>query len=157
MTVTTHPRAQSRTRTRKPRPSVGARRFGYLLAVLINAAFLYGINELPGWQKVPFLTGDTVLVLDVVNASIVVNLLANAVYAVADPRWLKALGDAVTAAIGCYVLVRLWQVFPFDFGGTTADWALVARCVLAVGIVGSVIGVVVNVAMFFLALADPRS
>jgi hypothetical protein len=156
MTTTTHAPSPRKPRL-KPRPPVGVRRFGYFVAVLLNAGFLYVINIWPGWQAVPFLTSETRLVLDLVNASIVVNLLANVVYAVADPRWLKALGDAVTTAVGLVVMVRFWDVFPFDFGDTTIDWALVTRCVLALGIVGTAVGVVVNAVLFLRALVDPRS
>jgi len=34
-------------------------------------------------------------------------------------------------------------VFPFDFGGSSVDWTLVARVALGVAIVGSAIGFVV--------------
>ena len=69
----------SRRRT-KARPSRAARRSGYVVAIVLNAAMLYAINVWPGWDVVPFLTDDTVDVLDVVNASIVATLVANVVY-----------------------------------------------------------------------------
>ena len=73
------------TKTARTRPTVGARRFGYVVAVLVNAAMLYAVNRWPGWEVLPFLTADLVLVLGLVNASIVVNLAANLVYLVRDP------------------------------------------------------------------------
>ena len=130
------------TKTARTRPTVGARRFGYVVAVLVNAAMLYAVNRWPGWEVLPFLTADLVLVLGLVNASIVVNLAANLVYLVRDPRWLRALGDLLTTAVGLVALVRMWQVFPFDFSGDWAGWTLVVRILLGLGIVGSAIGLV---------------
>jgi hypothetical protein len=130
------------------RPAVAARRTGYVVAVLVNAAILYGANVWPGWRALPFLTEDMSAVMGLVNASLVVSLVANIVYALADPRWLKALGDVLTTTVGLAALVQLWQVFPFDFGGSSFDWTLVVRILVGVGIVGSAIAIVVAFVSF---------
>lgn len=146
----------TKTATR-PRPTVGARRFGYVVAVLVNAAMLYAVNRWPGWEVLPFLTAEMVLVLGLVNASIVVNLAANLVYLVRDPRWLRALGDLLTTAVGLVALVRMWQVFPFDFSGDWAGWTLVVRILLGLGIVGSAIGLVTACVSFAKGVATRPS
>jgi hypothetical protein len=127
------------------RPSVSARRFGYILAATITAAMFYIINVWPGWHEVPFLTDDTGQVLWLVNASLVASIAANVVYAAYDPPWLKSLGDLVTTGIGLAVLVRVWQVFPFDFSSYSVNWGVLARFLLVVAIVGSIIGITVQV------------
>ena len=119
-----------------------------MIAVLVNLALLVGVNVWPEWDAVPFLTGETQLVLPMVNASIAVNLLANAVYLFRDPTWLKSAGDIVTLGVGVFALVRIWQVFPFAPGTDSMDWTLVVRVVLAVGIIGSCIGMLVALATF---------
>jgi hypothetical protein len=124
------------------RPAVAARRFGYVVTVLVNAALLYAANGWPGWEAVPFLTGDTRLVIGMVNASIVVNIAANLVYLPRDPSWLKALGDMLTISVGFVALLRIWLVFPFDVGSGSFDWTLVVRIALGVAMVGSAIGIV---------------
>jgi hypothetical protein len=126
------------------RPSVAARRFGYIVAAAITAAIWFVINVWPGWQDLSFLTDQTTEVLWLVNVSLVVSVAVNLIYAVYDPVWLKALGDLVTTSIGLAVLVRAWQVFPFDFSDYSIDWAVIARVVLVIGIVGSCIGIVVQ-------------
>ncbi len=142
----------------RQRPGRASRRFGYAVAVVVNAAMLYAVNRWPGWQQVPFLTGETRKVIDLVNASIIVSLVANVVYLVRDPRWLKALGDLVTTSVGLVVLVRIWRVFPFDFGDGSIDWDLVARVLLAVGIFGSAVAIIVAIVSFVrAALAGPAS
>jgi|SRR5512133_1658521 hypothetical protein len=130
------------------RPVVAARRAGYGVAVLVNAAILYAVNVWPGWQALPFLTDDVSLVLGLVNASILVNVVANLVYVVADPRWLKALGDVLTTGVGLAALLQIWRVFPFDFSGSSFDWALVVRIAVGVAIGGSAIAIVVALVTF---------
>ncbi len=143
------------TRTRKRRPPKPARVVGYLVVVGMYAVGLVLVNVAPGWDALPFLTEDTTLVLTVVNASMVASLAANLVYLVHDPRWLHSLGDAVTAVFSLVAGLRLWEVFPFDFGDTAVDWALVARVLLLVGIVGAAIGIVAGLVGFVRGLGRP--
>ena len=124
------------------RPTPTTRRFGYLVAVLINAVLLYAANVSPGWEAVPFLTADTVLVMGLVNASIIVSLAANAAYLITDPPWFKDLGTVLTSAVGFVATARIWKVFPFDFTGSAVDWTVVVRIMLVLGLVGSAIGVI---------------
>jgi hypothetical protein len=92
-------------------------------------------------------------VLPLVNASIIAGIAANAVFILLDPVWLRALGDIVTTSVGLAAMVRLWQVFPFDFTQTFVNLEVVARVVLVVGIAGSVIGIVVAVGRLVRSLA----
>jgi hypothetical protein len=130
------------------RVTPAARRVGYVVAVGVNIVLLVAVNVWPGWDVAPFLTGEIELVLPVVNAVIAAQIVANSVYLVSDPTWLKSLGDIVTLGVGALALVRIWQVFPFDLGSTTLDWALVVRIVLVIGIIGSCVGMLVALATF---------
>lgn len=159
---TTHPtrRIDPTTGPHPPRPARVApgplsRRLGYTIALVLGVAVFVVLNDTPGWQALPFLTDDFALVLGVVNASVVTGILANAVYVVLDPAWLRAGGDVVTTGVGLAALVRLWQVFPLADASTTLDVALLARWVLAVGIAGSVIGIVAAAARLVRALTPP--
>lgn len=132
------------TATRKPRPSVAARRTGYLIAAIVNAVLAYLVNVWPGWDALPFLTSETSEVLGWVNASLVAGIVANLVYIGRDTNRVRAAGDLVTTGIGLVAMVRIWQVFPFDFDLSGLDWAIVARVLLVVGIAGSAIAMVVR-------------
>jgi len=127
------------------RPAVTTRRSGYVVAVLINAVLLYAANVWPGWEAVPFLTADTVLVMGLVNASIIVNLAANAAYVITDRPWFKALGTVLTSVVGFAAAARIWNVFPFDFTGSAVDWSILVRVVLGLAMVGSAIAAIVSV------------
>ena len=141
----TSPATEQQTRTSPTRtPSTRTqRRVGYAVGALVNALVLVAVNWWPGWDAVPFLTDDTRLVLGWVNASIVVGLLANLLYAVSDPPRVRAGGDLVQNLVGLAAMVRLWQVFPVHFAAGGFDWELVARVFLGLGIAGASIAIVV--------------
>ena len=139
------------TKTGK-RPTQASRRTGCAVGVLVNLAVLYAVNVWPGWEVLPFLTAEMTLVLGLVNASVIVNLAANVGYLFRDPAWFKALGDVVTIIVGVMAMVRMWQVFPFDFGSSTLDWELLIRVALGAGIVGSGIGILAALVTFARAI-----
>lgn len=140
------------TMTVHHRQPVASRRLGYTIAVGVNALLFYLVNVSPGWHAVPFLTSATTQVLPWVNATMIAGVVANVLYVGFDPRWFRALGDIVTTAIGIAGMVRVWQVFPFDFGGSSVGWASVARALLGVGIAGSAIAIVVALVTFIRTL-----
>ncbi|WP_206797022.1 hypothetical protein [Amycolatopsis sp. MtRt-6] len=128
----------------KTRPPVRSRRAGYLLGAVLNGVLLVLVNGRPGWEAVPFLTPAFSSVVGLVDLVLVAGLVTAFVQVWYDPGWLVALNGVVTACAGLAALVRLWQVFPFDFAGASFDWALVARVVLVVGLAGTSIGLLVQ-------------
>ncbi len=142
------------THTQVRRPVIGVRRAGYIIAIIINGAMLYAINRWPGWTAVPFLTADTPLVLGWVNASIAAGVAANFAYLAYDAPWFKALGDLVVTTVGLGALIRIWQVFPL---AANDPWPLLARFVLVVAVVGTIIGLIAQTAMFVRALIQWRT
>ncbi|MGK3206760.1 hypothetical protein [Amycolatopsis sp. MEPSY49] len=145
------------TSVRKRRPSVRTRRAGYLVGVVLNGVLLVLVNGWPGWDVLPFLTPAFPTVLGLVDLTLLAGLVTGLVQLWQDPEWLVALNGVVTTCAGLAALVRLWQVFPFDFTGSSFDWALTARIVLAVGLAGSVIGLLAQVAALIRAgLRRPR-
>lgn len=137
-------------RPRRSRPGPAARRVGYVFAALFDALFLWLLHRWPGWEAVPFLTPQFADVLWLVDLSLWVGLAANLVYLVRDPRWLTALGGLATTGVGLAAAIRLWQVFPFDLGD---GWTGLVRVAIVLGIVGSVIGVLVNAVTVVRSLA----
>lgn len=129
-------------------PTAAGRRFGYVLAILINGAFLYVINVWPSWHALPFLTPATDEVLPWINASIVASMVVNLCYLIFDRRWLKAIGDAAATSVALAATLQLWSVFPFDFGDTTVPWTLFTRLFLILIMVGAAIGIVVELVIF---------
>jgi len=66
------------------------------------------------------------------------------VYLFYDPPWLKSPGDPVTSGIGIAVAVRIWQVLPFIFHGSSAWWSTAVRVLLILVVAGSAIAIVVQ-------------
>ena len=128
------------------RPSTATRRTGYAIAAAVNIATLYAIHAWPGWRQVPFLTSATGQVLGWVSAALIAGLSANIVYLRFDPPWLKSLGDLAITGIGFgfVAIIRVWQVFLFDFGNALFNWALLVRIMLAIGFFGSIAAMIVQ-------------
>jgi len=140
------------TRNRPPQSAV-ARRGGNVVAILINGALLYLLNAHPGWRAVPFLTPATTQVIGLVNLTLAAGIVANLVYFVAQPRWLRAIGDLTTLTISLITTVRIWSVFPFAFHGSMAFWSDVVRVLLVIGIVGASIGIVYSAVTLLRSIA----
>ncbi len=129
---------------RDRRPGVAARRFGYAVAVSVNLVVLYLLNVSPGWQAASLLTDATTQVIGLVNLSLLAGAVANIVYVVADGPWVKRFGELTTTTISMVVLVRIWQVFPFDFSASALPWGVITRTVLVFALVGTGVTVLVH-------------
>ncbi|HUZ56316.1 MAG TPA: hypothetical protein VMU94_27810 [Streptosporangiaceae bacterium] len=127
--------------------SAASRRLGYLIAIIVNGALLFLINDSPGWRSAAFLTSSTTQVIGVVNLALAVSLAANVAYLAHDARWLRALGDLATTSVGLAAALAIWQVFPFAFHGSASGWSVVVRVLVMIGIVGSCIAIVVNLVL----------
>jgi hypothetical protein len=119
------------------------RRFGFGVAVVINIALLYVVQNLTSWDWLPFLTSEFDSWVPWISFSLIVSIVANFLYMMNDDYRLKSGGDIVTNLVSLVVTWRVFQVFPFDFSAYEFNWDLVARIVLVVGIVGTFIGAVV--------------
>ena len=127
--------------------SAASRRLGYLIAIIVNGALLFLINDSPGWRSVPFLTSGTTQVVGVVNLALALSLAVDVVYLAYDARWVRALGDLATTSVGLAAALAIWRVFPFAFHGSAAFWAIVLRVLVMIGIVGSCIAIIVNLVL----------
>ena len=132
----------TRATRRAPR---SARRVGYVLGLALNLLILWLVTVEPGWRIVPILSEDFGEVVGLLIVSLLVGAAVNLVYLAADPRWLQHLGEALTAAIACVVLARMWSLFPIDLGGWNA-WEPALRVVIGLACLGTGIGVVANLA-----------
>jgi len=124
------------------RPPVRTRLAGYLAGVVVDGVLLALLNGRPGWVAVPFLTARFSAVVGVIDLALVAGLVTGFLHLWHDPEWLVAVDGLLTTGAGLVALVRIWQVFPLDFGTTSFDWAAAARAVLAIGIAGSVLGLI---------------
>ena len=121
-----------------------ARRSGYVIAIAVNVVMLYVVNNLLAWNILPFLTDDFGRVLWLIDVSLLATIMVNFVYVAYDQRWFRSLGQIGLNLISLVVAVRMYQVFPFDFSGSTFDWTQIARMVIIFTILGTAIGAMVE-------------
>lgn len=121
------------------------RRVGYVIAIAVNAVVLFIVNNLLDWDVLPWLTDDFEELLPLINFSILLTIIVNAIYLAYDAPWFKSLTQIVTSVIGLAVAIRTWQVFPFDFSGYDFNWEAVARVVLIIAMVGLCAGIIAEV------------
>ena len=129
------------------------RRTGYVFGALADVLLLVLIHVWPGWDVVPFLTGDMTQVLGWIDAALIAGIVVSAAHLVRDPGWLTPAGTLVTTAFGLAAMVRLLQVFPFDL---SSGWATAVRVLLIVGVIGSAIGLLAALVSLVRMLAVAR-
>lgn len=134
------------------RPSLASRRFGYVVAVLVNVALLVVVNNILDWDILRFLTRDFERVIPILNVSLGASILANLVYLSYDAPWFKSLAQIGLLGISMAVTVRMYRVFPFDFSRYEFDWTTVAKVVLILAMVGVGLGILAE----FVKLATRR-
>jgi hypothetical protein len=128
------------------------RRFGYLIAIALNAAFLVLVNNLLEWDLSPWLTDDFELALPLISAALIATIVVTAIYMFFDARWFKSLTQIGLAGISLAATLRLYRVFPFDFSAYEFPWNTVARSVLIIALVGTVISIVTETVKFIRAI-----
>lgn len=124
---------------RVPRP---VRVVGYAISIGINLVLIWVVANLVEWDILPFLTEAFDEIVPIAIFSMVVGIAFYVAYLVVDPPWLRILGDTVNSAIALAVIVRTYQVFPFEFEG--GFWTGATRIIL----------IVIGVATAFAALVN---
>ena len=139
-------------------PKVGpaSRRFGYVMAILVNAAMLFVANSVLDWSWPPFLTEDFGQVLWLIDLSLLASIAVNSMYLGYDPPWFKSVCQIGLNLITIVVTIRMYQVFPFDFSAYEFNWEMLTRVVMVIGIVGTGIAIVVEFLKLARVAASPK-
>ncbi|MGY1785194.1 hypothetical protein ACI8AB_09365 [Geodermatophilus sp. SYSU D00698] len=121
-------------------PSTAGRRANAVAAVVADGVLLLVVHVWPGWEVVPFLTGETTRVLPFVDAALVAGIAVALLQLVRPGGASVPAGTLVTTAFGLAATARVLRVFPFD---VSPGWEVVVRVVLWLGIAGGVVGALV--------------
>ena len=132
------------------------RRSGYVVAIAVNVVMLYVVNNLLAWDILPFLTNDFGRVLWLIDISLLATIIVNLMYVAYDRSWFRSLGQIGLNLISLVVAVRMYQVFPFDFSGSTYDWTQIVRVVIIFTILGTAVGAIVEAFKLARAAANLR-
>jgi hypothetical protein len=126
------------------KPSDLTRRSGYVIAIAVNVVMLYVVNNLLAWNLLPFLTDDFGRVLWLIDISLLATIIVNFIYLAYDQSWFRSLGQIGLNLISLVVAARMYQVFPFNFSGSTFGWTQIARVVIIFTILGTAVGAIVE-------------
>jgi hypothetical protein len=141
MTAIGHP-------VRASRPSPASRRVGYVVSIVVNAVALYVVVNLLAWGWLPFLTDEFARVLPLLRLSLLATIAVNVVYLWYDLPAFRSVMQIGLSAIAVAVALRVYDVYPFDFSRYGPAWDVATRVLLILAIVGTIIGVVVEVVRF---------
>lgn len=129
------------------------KKFDYIVAIVINAVILVIVNQILNWGTFAFLTQNFKQVLPIQNIQLAITIVFNAIFLLYNPQWFESLLKIVLNAVGIAVILRYLSVFPFDFSAYSGfNWALLARWVLIIGLVGCCIGILAEAVKFVAAI-----
>ena len=132
---------EPRERKRKRRAGVGARRVGYIFAIIFTLIFMYIINHLLEWGA-PFLTNNFRICLWVINFSLAASIVGNALLLAYDAHWFRHIIQIILNIFAFVAVYIVYAIFPFAF--PEAIWAMLARFVLIIMMIGIGIGLIVE-------------
>ncbi len=129
----------------------------YIAAIVVNAIILIVVNQILNWGTFAFLTQDFKQVLPIQNIQLAITLVFNVIFLLYNPQWFESLLKIVLNAVGIAVILRYLSVFPFNFSAYSGfNWALLARVLIILGIVGCCIGIITEAIKFIIALMRRR-
>lgn len=140
--------------------SADARRLGHAVSIGVNVLLLVVVNNLLAWSWFPWLTPAFEDLLPFINLAVGVNIALALVYMFYDEARFKAVTQIVVNLIAIVVLVRTWQIYPFDFSGhdfpidisvIDLTWDLLVRFLIGVAIFGVAIAIVTETVKLFQA------
>lgn len=124
----------------------------------VNILLLVVANNLLGWGWFPWLTPTFEDLLPVINLAFAVNIVLALLYMFYDEPRFKAVAQIVVNLIAIVVLVRTWQVYPFDFSehdfpvdisAFDLTWDLLVRFLIGVALFGVAIAIVTETMKLF--------
>lgn len=124
------------------------RRFGYVVAVGVNALGLVIVNNVLEWGWLSFLTADLAKVVPWLNVSLTAALAANLIYLFWDRPAFRSATQIVLNLVTFVVTYQFFRVFPFDFSIYTFNWGVVVRILLILTMVGAAVGVLTETYKF---------
>lgn len=109
---------------------------GYLASATANLIALWIIAHVVEWGWPAFVTAELDGLMGIITVSMLAAVAADLLWFWRDPPPLRHGVQVLLNAITFVVMVRTWQVFPFDFTGYADWWETATRVLLGVGIFG---------------------
>jgi len=126
-----------------------SRTVGYLISIVVDIFLLYAAQHLLDWN-LPWITSSWSDAVWVVNLSLTISIVGNALLLAYDQPWFRDLVDFITTGLALLASYWIYVVFPFDFG---PQWNSLAHLVLGVVLIALAIATVVTAVLAILELA----
>jgi len=123
----------------------------YITAIIFNLIFLYIVNNLLNWH-IYFVTNAFNGVLWIINFSIVVSIIGNALLLLYSPERLRHVVKIIINIISFIAVYIVWKVFPFNFHNSFYNWGFNVLLILAM--IGIVIATIVE--FYLLVTGKPK-
>lgn len=114
----------------------------YIAAIIFNLIFLYIVNNLLNWH-IYFVTNAFNEVLWIINLSIIVSIIGNALLLLYSPERLRHFVKIIINIISFIAVYIVWKVFPFNFYNSFYNWGFNILLILAM--IGITIAIIVEI------------
>jgi hypothetical protein len=114
---------------------------GYVVAIIFNLILLYLFNNLLTWH-VYFVTNALNSVLWIINFSIIVAVIGNALLLLYNPELFRHLMTTIINIFAFVAIFFLYKVFPFNFNNFYIYWGL--NILLIMIMIGLAISIIVE-------------
>lgn len=123
----------------------------YIATIIFNLIFLYIFNNLLNWH-IYFVTNSFNEVLWIVNLSIIVSIIGNALLVVYDPVRFRHLVKIIINIVSFAAVYLVYEVFPFNFYNSFYNWGFSILLILVM--IGIIIGTIVEI--YLLITGKPK-
>jgi hypothetical protein len=112
---------------------------GYVVAIIVNLILLYIFNNLINWH-VNFVTNALNNVLWIINLSIIVAVIGNALLLLYNPELFRHVMTTIINIFAFVAVFLLYMVFPFNLNNFYIYWGLyILLIILMIGLAISII------------------
>lgn len=123
----------------------------YIATIIFNLIFLYIFNNLLNWH-IYFITNSFNEVLWIINLSIIVSIIGNALLLVYDPVRFRHLVKIIMNMVSFVAVYLVYDVFPFNFYNSFYNWGFSILLILVM--LGIIIGTIVEI--YLLITGKPK-
>ncbi len=113
----------------------------YVIAIIFNLILLYVFNNLFNWH-INFVTSALINILWIINLSITVSILGNALLLIYHPNLFRHVMKTIINIFAFVAVFFLYVTFPFNFSNFYLYWTL--NILLFIIMVGLAISIIVE-------------
>jgi hypothetical protein len=115
---------------------------GYFGSIIVSVIFYYIVNNLLNWH-IYFITSAFNEVLWIINLSILVTIVGNALLLIYSPVRFLHIVKLIINIISFIAVYTVYKVFPFNFYNSFYNWGFNILLILA--LIGIIIAIIIEI------------